>query len=152
MKDFKMTSNTTMPTTARSRPNRRGGTLIEAAIILPVIISLAMGSVQYGYAFYVKHALQQAASAGCRVAAMPGSTNTSVSTAVTNHLTAAGFSSLNATVTTTPSSLTGVSQGTYVTVTVTASWSNVNVNTLPQGMGGFSPTRTFSGSMTLLHE
>src|ERR1700722_789749 len=85
------------------RPSRRGGTLVEAAIILPVVISLAMGSVQYGYALYLKHALQQAASAGGRVAAMIGSTDTQVTTAVNNHLSAAGLSSLNATTTTSPS-------------------------------------------------
>ena len=130
----------------------RGGTIVEAALVLSVVISIVMGSVQYGYAFYLKHALQQAASAGARVAVMPGSTDTMVQTAVNNHLNAAGFGGLNATIATTPSSVNSVTPGTYVTVTVTASWTRVNINPLPTSMGGFSNSRTFTGSMTLLHE
>ena len=136
------------------RPFRRthGGALVETAIVLTLIISVTMGSIQYGYAFYLKHALQQAASAAARVAVMPNATDTQVQTAATNHLSSAGFSSLSATITTSPASVNSVAAGTYVTVTVSASWSRIGFNPLPTYLGGFPSNRTFTGSMTMLHE
>ncbi len=147
-----MSLNNKQPTVQSSAHRRRGGALVEISLVLSLIIGISMGSVQYGYAFYLKHALQQAASAGARVAVMPNSTDTQVQTAVSNHLSAAGFSSLSATTTTSPASVNSVTQGTYVTVTVTASWSKVGINPLPASLGGFPSNRTFTGSMTMLHE
>jgi Flp pilus assembly protein TadG len=131
---------------------RAGGVMIETVILMSVLISIGMGATEYGFAFYVKHGLQQAASAGCRVAVMPGATDSQVQTAVNNQLSSAGFANATATITTIPSSVNGVLQGTYVTVTVSVPWSQVGVNPLPTSLGGFASNRTFSGSVTLLHE
>jgi Flp pilus assembly protein TadG len=136
----------------RKLSRRRGGALIEAVLLMGVVISIGMGATEYGFAFYVKHALQQAASAGCRVAVLPGATDTQVHTAVNNQLSSAGFGSATPTITTTPASVNGVLQGTYVTVTVAVPWSQVGVNPLPTSLGGFTTNRNFSGSVTLLHE
>ena len=40
---------------------RRGGSLLEAAIVLPVLIYVAFGTVEFGYYFFVKHSLDGAA-------------------------------------------------------------------------------------------
>ena len=138
--------------TARNCSTAKGGALIESVVILGVITMLAMGSVQYGFAFYFKHAIQQAASAGCRAATMPGAMDSQVRTAVTNQLTAAGFANANPTVTTSPASINLVTQGTYVTVTVSSSWTTVGINPLPAYLGGFASNRVFSASATMLHE
>jgi Flp pilus assembly protein TadG len=140
----------TRPLAGRSR--RWGGAVMEAAIVLPVMTMLAMGAVQYGYAMYLKHALQQAASAAARVAVMPSATDTQVQTAFHNQMTATGFGSISATAVSSPTSINAVTTGTYVTVTVSASWSNVGINPLPACFGGFSSSKTFSAAATLLHE
>jgi Flp pilus assembly protein TadG len=131
---------------------RRGGVLIESIIVMSLLIGIGMGAAQYGFAFYLKHALQQAASAGCRVGVMPNSTDTQVQTAVNNELSAAGFGSASPTITTTPSTVIGVTQGTYVTVTVRVSWTTVGINPLPTFLGGFAKNRNFTGAVTMLHE
>jgi len=136
----------------QTRNRRRGGTLVEAAIVLSLITMFSMGGVQYGYAFYLKHALQQAASAGVRVAVMPGSLDSQVQTAVTNQLAAAGFGSLSPTITTNPSTVVGVTQGTYITVTVSASWTHVGINPLPSYLGGFASNRNFTAAAEMMHE
>ncbi|HEY2588113.1 MAG TPA: TadE family protein, partial [Tepidisphaeraceae bacterium] len=74
---------------------RRGGSMLELMLVLPILLMLSFGVVDYGYYFYLKNTLQGAAQAGAR-AAIPGTaTNTNVTTAISNILTAAGISSAN---------------------------------------------------------
>ena len=40
---------------------RSGNALLDLAFVLPVLLALTFGAVEYGYALYVKHALQGAA-------------------------------------------------------------------------------------------
>ena len=64
------------------RGGRRGNALLDAALVLPILLSLTFGTVEYGYFFFVKHSLQGAAREGCRVGIVPSSDNTQVSQAV----------------------------------------------------------------------
>jgi Flp pilus assembly protein TadG len=50
--------------------NSRGQTLIEAAIILPIVLLLVFAIVDYGRAMYTKNTLTNAASTGARTAAV----------------------------------------------------------------------------------
>ena len=67
---------TATQTSTRNRSHRRGGRLgrrsgnavLDLAFILPILLALTMGAVQYGYALFVKHALQGAAREGARAA------------------------------------------------------------------------------------
>src|SRR4051812_16872520 len=70
---------------------RRGNAVLEAALVLPILLALAFGTVEFGHFFYCKHTFQGAARDGARVAILSSSTNTSVTTAVANTMTAAGF-------------------------------------------------------------
>ncbi|HEX2973941.1 MAG TPA: TadE/TadG family type IV pilus assembly protein [Tepidisphaeraceae bacterium] len=47
---------------------RRGAVLIEAVIVLPVLLLLLFGIIEFGYCFYVLHTMKGAAWAGVRVA------------------------------------------------------------------------------------
>lgn len=71
--------------------SRRSGTaVIELALSMPVLIGLFLGTLQFGYSFYVYNELEQAVRAGARYASMRsyGSTSsmpdTAYSTAVKN--------------------------------------------------------------------
>jgi Flp pilus assembly protein TadG len=144
----------TVDASAPARPYRarRGTAVMEAALVLSILIMLSMGAAEYGMAFYFKHVLQQAAYVGCRAAIMPSSTDAQVASAVSTQMAAGGFSNVTVTVTTNPSTVVNVSEGTYVTVNVSCSWSQVGVNPLPSALGGFPANKTFTCGMTMVHE
>jgi Flp pilus assembly protein TadG len=135
------------------RPGARSGaTVIEAVLVLSTILALCLGAGQYGYVFFLKHTLQNAAGAGMRVAILPNSTDAQVQSAVTAQLALSGMGNLQYTLTTTPTTMTGCTSGTYVTVTVSCTWGAVGISPLPQGMGGFASTKTFQASAMGMHE
>ena len=90
--------------------------------MLSLLLMLSLGTAQYGYAFYLKHSLQQAAYVGARAAIMPSSTDAQVTTAVNAQMSASGFGKVAVTITTSPTTVVGVTSGTYVTCTVSCTW------------------------------
>ena len=40
---------------------RSGNAILDMALVLPLLIGLTFGAVEYGYALYIKHSLQAAA-------------------------------------------------------------------------------------------
>ena len=63
------------------RRARRGNAVLETALVLPILLALSFGLVEFGYFFYVKHNMQGAAREGARVAITPSATPTPSSTA-----------------------------------------------------------------------
>ena len=121
-----------MRTTMRSirSRHRRGSEIIEAALVLPVLVLLEFGTIEFGYWFYVEHNLQGAAREGVRAAIPPGANNADVTTAVNNMMSASGFNPSDYTVTTLPTAITDADPGDSVTVTVEATWATVGVRPL----------------------
>jgi Flp pilus assembly protein TadG len=132
--------------------HRRGGAMVEAVLVLSILVMLSMGGAEFGFAFYLKHALQAAASVGVRTAILPTSSDAAVQSAVAAEMTSEGLQNISYTLTTNPSSVTACPTGTFVTVTVTCTWGNVGVSPLPVSMGGFASTKQFSCSGTMVHE
>ena len=85
---------------------RRGNAVMEAALVLPILLSLSFGTVEYGYFFYVKHSLQGAAREGARAAIVPTATNADVTTAVNAAMSAAGLSGIGYVTTPSPATVT----------------------------------------------
>jgi len=127
---------------------RRGSALLEAALVLPVVLSLSFGGVEYGYFFYVKHSLAGAAREGCRAAIVAGATNTDVNTAVAAVMTASGLQNASYTVVTSPATVSSATQGSSVTVTVQVSWGSVGVRPL----GLISSTKLVQGATVMRKE
>jgi len=129
------------------RGNRRGGAILEMALVLGLLLNLTFGMVEFSYFFYVKNAFENAAREGVRAAMVPGGTTSSATTAVTNALTAYHFpaGSVNtATVTDTSGNTLDPSTaavGTTLQVNVTATWSTIGA--------GFRPLTLISGSKTV---
>ena len=109
---------------------RRGNAALEAALVVPILLYLAFGTVEFGYFFYVKNNLQGAAREGVRAAIPPGATNTDVTNAISGQMTAAGLQSSGYTVTTTPSNISGLAPGATVTVNVQCTWGTVGLRPL----------------------
>lgn len=144
---FKSNANT-----RRRTAKRRGGSMLELVLILPILLMLSFGVVDYGYYFYLKNTLQGAAQAGAR-AAIPGTaTNTNVTTAISNILTAAGLSSSNYTVTLSPTDVSTATAGSAVTVTITCTWANVGTHALSSSFGGISDSKQIVGVAVMRKE
>src|SRR3954451_10367602 len=75
------------------RSRRRGNGVMEAALVLPVLLYLSMGMVEFGQYFYAKHTIQAAARDGARNAILPTATQTTATTAISNTMSSANFSS-----------------------------------------------------------
>ncbi len=47
---------------------RRGAAVVEFAVVLPLLLTVLFGIIEYGWVFMVRQTLQTAAREGCRVA------------------------------------------------------------------------------------
>ncbi len=141
------------PSEHRARPVRsRGVSIVEMALVLPILLMLSFGIVDYGYYFYVKSTIQGAAQSGARAAIVSGATNANVTSAVSTVMTAAGLQSSGYTVTTNPTDVSTAASGSTVTVTVACSWGTVGYHNLPTAMGGIPSSKQVTCSAAMRKE
>jgi Flp pilus assembly protein TadG len=134
---------------------RRGGAVMEMMLVLPVMFMLSFGVVDYGYLLFVKNTVEGAAQAGVRAGISPAATNTSVTTAVGNVMTAAGISTYTTTITDASGNtlnVSGLSAGTMIQVNISCTWGNVGTKTLGQAFGGMSTSKVISGTAVMQKE
>jgi Flp pilus assembly protein TadG len=132
---------------------RWGGAVLETMLVLPVLLALAFGTVEFGYFFYVKHNLQAAAREGARAAIVPSALSSDVTTAVQNVMAAAGLNGSGYTTSITNTSggainMSTVTAGTAIKVTVQCTWGSVGVSPL----GVISASRTVTGATVMRKE
>ncbi len=130
----------------------RGGAVLEAVLVLSILLTLAFGAAEYGYAMYLKHSLMAATTVGLRTAILTNSTDTAVQAAVASQMAMNGFQNVPYTLVTNPSTVNNCTAGTYVTVTVSCTWSSIGINPLPVALGGIPTTKVLSASATMVHE
>ena len=124
------------PPVRRASFRRRGSAVLDAALVFPILISLTFGCIEFGDFFYVKHTLQGAAREGARAGVMPSAANSDVTTAVTQSMTAAGFTSSQYTTLirdvgdTTNINVASQVTGTPILVKVQCNWSTVGLRPL----------------------
>ena len=70
------------------RFGRRGAAVVELAIVLPVLLLLVFGIIEFGHVAYVRHVLINAATVGARAAIVPGATEEGVKDVVDQALAA----------------------------------------------------------------
>jgi Flp pilus assembly protein TadG len=93
---------------ARLRSNREGATAVEFAIILPVLLLILMGLIDFAMALHTKNTLQYAVERAARYAIVNQSGSTgSFSTEVTTHL-AGIIDDSSVSITVTPQSADGM--------------------------------------------
>ena len=140
------------PPSSRHCLHIRGASVLEMALVLPILLMLSFGIVDYGYFFYVKNTVQGAAQAGARAAIPSAATNSSVTTVVSNMMTAAGLQNSSYTVTLNPTDVSTAAAGSAVSVTVSVTWSNVGLHALPTAMGGISNSKQIVGTAVMIKE
>ena len=61
------------------RPHaRRGAAVVEMAVVMPLLLLLMFGTIQFGYVFMVQETLTNAAREACRVGVLQGSTTNDI--------------------------------------------------------------------------
>jgi len=118
------------------RSGRRGNAVLETALVLPILLALAFGTVEFGHFYYVRHNMQAAAREGARAAIPAAATNADVTSAIAASLTAAGLQGSGYSVVLSPSNVATATAGTSVSVTVQVNW----------GAVGFRPLGVISSS------
>ena len=147
------TSCCSRPFRRASWRNRSGNAVLDMALVMPVLIYLTFGACEYGYALYVKHSLQAAATkraggdrergGGSGRADGGGQLHAGVRLCT-------GRSTRPPTIT--PAGWAASAAGTTVQVTVNTTWGTIGVSLLPSGMGGISSSKALSGSTTMRKE
>ena len=131
---------------------RRGGSLLELILVLPILLMLSFGVVDYGYYLYLKNTFQGAALDGARAAIPASATNANVTSTITAVMTAAGMQSSGYTVTLTPSDVSAATAGSNVTVQISASWANVGTHALGTAWGGISNSKNITATAVMVKE
>ncbi len=138
----------------RNDKSRRGAATVEFAVVLPLfLLSIILPMIEFSRALIVTSCIASAAQVGCRVAVLPGSTNTSVDTAVSNSLSALRISNPNALVIKVNGSNKGLSeamQGDDISVTVSVPYNNTSW--LPISIMQFFGNATASSTQVMRRE
>lgn len=130
----------------RSVTARRGTTVVEFAMVLPVLFLIMVGALEFGRAYFVLHVLKEGARQGARVAVVGGTKSEDVRAAAAQVLDAAGVSNYRLTIT--PEILDLADQWDPVTVSLTTEFRDVSWLPVPQFLGN----RQLKGSSTLPRE
>jgi Flp pilus assembly protein TadG len=135
--DIESNSATHTPLRVVGRSKRPGVAAVEFAVILPFVMVLFLGMIEFGRVLMVQQIITNAAREGCRYAVLPGSTVSSSQTVVTTYLSNSSItlSSPSTQVTVSPDPSTAA-QGTSITVTVTVPFNSVSWLPTPLFMGG----------------
>jgi Flp pilus assembly protein TadG len=136
----------TCPVPPRTAARRRGAAIVEFAVVVPVLVLLVFGMLEFSRVMMVEQVLTNAAREGARKAVLPGATTSDVTTVVNNYLTNSGITGANSpTVSPAPDS---ANAGDPITVTVSVPFNNVSWLPVPMFLGG----QTLSATVVMCKE
>lgn len=135
---------------------RRGSTMAETAIVLPLFFVLVFGVIEMGRMGMTTQLLSSAANTGCRTAVIGGHTKADATTAIQSVLASGGISSSDCTIImcvngnsdSTDITAAHLVNSDYVTVTISVPYSKVSWLSPPTYLG----STTLSSSATLTSE
>jgi Flp pilus assembly protein TadG len=130
---------------ARPRLGRRAAAVVEFAVVVPVLILLIFGMIEFARLMMVEQVLTNGARVGARKASLPGTTSSDVTTAVSSYMTNSGLSGFTTTVSPDPSTANPYDS---ITVTVSIPFNNVSWLPVPMFLGG----KTLSSSVIMAKE
>jgi Flp pilus assembly protein TadG len=132
----------------KRKVTRKGMAVVEAALILPILLILTFGMIEYSWMFLKDQNITNAARAGARIAATADGTNAQVTAAVNNLMTSYKLQNTGYTLTTSPANVGTAAKGTMITVTISFSYANAQVT----GMSIFPVPSTLHASATMEKE
>ena len=120
-------------TTHRRRrfARRRGGAVLETAVVIPFVLLMTFGLIEYGHFFYMKHILMGAAREGARAAIIASADSDSVADTVETAMTAAGLSTdkytISVEVNGATATLDSAAKGDLITVKIESEWDDIGL-------------------------
>ena len=80
---------------------RRAAAVVEFAVVLPLLLTILFGIIQYGWVFMIRQTLQMAAREGCRLSVLPTTVSpyTNVMTRITEVMAPTGLTTYSVTMT-----------------------------------------------------
>jgi len=69
----------------------RGAAVVELAVVLPLLLTIVFGIIEFGWIFMVRETLTNASREGCRVAVLQGSTDQNINDQVATSIAGAGL-------------------------------------------------------------
>jgi Flp pilus assembly protein TadG len=136
-----MTDIKLLPVSVKRANRRRGSEALEAALLLPLMLGIVFGIIQFGWYFHVQHTIQGAAREGARVAARAtfqgDNWRSQAEVRLRQYMTAAGVDPAKFTITFNPDntdSSASLSEGDPIYVTVSSTWGRCGFSVL--GLGG----------------
>ncbi len=122
----------------------RAAAVVEFAVVLPLLLTILFGIIEYGWVFMVRQTLQTAAREGCRLAVLQTSTDpyTNVSDRISDVMSPTGLTSYTVTMT------HATSANPIETIEITIPYNDVSL------MGGFFGTHSYDlgGSCSMRKE
>lgn len=121
---------------ARLNPHRahrknRGISIIEMALLLPILMLVLMGIFEYGWMFWMNQQINNAARMGARIAVTEGATNAQVTAAIDALMADAEMGGSGYTIDLDPPDVFLALGGELVTVTVTVPYANITLTAAP---------------------
>lgn len=115
---------------SRNHKRQRGLATIEAALILPMLLLLTFGILEYGWIFIKSGQINNAARHGVRAAVLPDATVGDVSAAIDDFMSRAGLaeSGYSAVLSADPAA---VEPGTPISVTITVDYEGIALTQFP---------------------
>lgn len=106
---------------------RRGTVLVEAALVLPLLLLLLFGVIEYGWVMLQQHHITQAARHGARVGVVAGATTAEVQSAVASWMETAGLGGSGYTVSISAPDVALMNLGEALTVSVSLEYVNIAI-------------------------
>ena len=125
------------------RRHRTGVAAMEAAVSLPILVVLVFGSMEIANAIFLKQSLNMAAYEAAKLITAPGDNNTLAATRCAEVVSVRRVTSHTLTIS--PAVTAATARGTQITVTVSASSSN-----LSYGPVRFMAGRTISSAVSMV--
>lgn len=110
---------------------RRGLATIEFALVLPLLLLLTLGPMEYGWLFLQAHQITNAAQHGARIGVLPDRTAADVERAVATLMNRAGLADSGYTVAVTTQPLAFAEDGLLLTVSVNVPYANIRLTGFP---------------------
>ncbi|MEO6435775.1 MAG: TadE family protein [Tepidisphaeraceae bacterium] len=124
---MKTPSASRAPSRLRRRARaRRGSEILEAALVFPLLLVMAFGTIEFGYYFYLEHNFQAAAREGARARIPVGATDDEIMPAIERIMSASGINADSY-----EAFWDEIVDGdvSYMQVTVEADWADVGLET-----------------------
>ena len=117
--------------TMRTTRARRGLVAVEMALLLPLLLVLLFGMLEYGSLFWRAQQIGSAARQGARVGALPSGTSASVTSAVDTLMNSYGLGGSGYTVTLTPANPASLASGESFTVSISVPYTAIQLTKFP---------------------